>query len=939
MLSRKIHELKIFRRIGITYQVFWNLFLIGLVVGSMSLFFLGGTAAGYFASLVKDEPLRTAEEMRDRIYDYAETSQVFFDNDVLLGELPTDVERHQVSLDDVSDHLKNAIIATEDEYFYEHDGIVPKAIMRATFQEFANSSLQTGGSTLTQQLIKNQILTSEVSFDRKATEILLAMRLEHFLEKDEILEAYLNIVPFGRNSSGRQIAGAQAASRGIFGVNASELSIPQAAYIAGLPQSPFGYTPFLQNGAIKENLDPGINRMRTVLSRMYDGGYITEEEYEDALAYDVSEHFADPVTAPIEKYPYLTNEVLRRAVNVLADQTIKENYENFNELDREEQTRLRNRARDEAEANLRNNGYRIHTTIDKDVYLAMQDAVQNDHLFGPVKQHTNANGEIVQQQEEVGAILIENHTGAIKGFVAGRDEVLGNEFNRATQAKRQNGSTMKPLLAYAPAMEIGAIQPGIVVPDTPATYRGTSTPIRNFDRNHLGLLSARESLARSRNVPAVRAYNMVPHEQARQTLLDYGFEIPADAPYESSPLGAIDVTVEQNTNAYATFANGGKFVESYMIEKIETASGELVYEHEPVEREIFSPQTAYLTIDIMRDVLRGVGTASSLPGRLSFSSDWAGKTGTSSDVKDSWFVATNPNVSLGVWIGYDHQEHRIEQTVGGLRYGARTQQIWANIANAAYHQNAELMGTGKRFERPDGIVSRSICSLTGLLASKMCQDAGLVKTDLFNAKFVPTKTDDSLESGRYVTINGTNYKALADTPSEFTETGFTISANIANLTDISSYLPDNMKNIIPDKDAPNNGKTPGKLGNISLSGDTLSWSKHSDSDIVGYRIYRASNGSTDFKLHNHVRGNDTTSFTVNGKSYSYYVTAVDSAGRESSASSVAEGTNYKSEPEDDSKEETEEEPEDDSEEDSEEEIEEEPEDDSEEEESNSNSDE
>ncbi|PAM96815.1 penicillin-binding protein, partial [Flavobacterium sp. IR1] len=141
-----------------------------------------------------------------------ETSQLFFADDTYLGELPTELERHQVSLDQMSDHVKNAVIATEDEHFFEHEGIVPKAILRATFQEVANSSVQTGGSTLTQQLIKQQVLSSEVSFDRKATEILLAMRLEHFLEKEEILEAYLNVVPFGRNASGRQVAGVQAAS-------------------------------------------------------------------------------------------------------------------------------------------------------------------------------------------------------------------------------------------------------------------------------------------------------------------------------------------------------------------------------------------------------------------------------------------------------------------------------------------------------------------------------------------------------------------------------------------------------------------------------------------------------------------------------------------------------------------------------------------------------
>ncbi|MBP3949785.1 transglycosylase domain-containing protein [Bacillus suaedae] len=877
MVSKKLYIRNIFLSIGITYQVFWNLFLIGLVLGCMFVFFLGGTAAGYFASLVKDEPLRSAEEMKLAIYDYEETSQVFFANNVFLGELPSDIERHQISLDQISDHVKDALIATEDEYFYEHDGVVPKAIMRATFQEIANSSLQTGGSTLTQQLIKNQILTSEVSFDRKAKEILLAMRIENFLEKDEILEAYLNIVPFGRNASGRQIAGIQAAAQGIFGVDASELSIPQAAYIAGLPQSPFGYTPFLGDGTVKENLEPSINRMNIVLSRMHEAGFITEEQLEEARSYDVRANFTTASAAPIEQFPYLTYEVLDRAADILIEQEIKKNNINLEELSNEEQVEVLQSYREQAEKKLRGNGYRIHTTIDKDIYLSMQESIQDTNLFGRTK-----NGE----QEQVGAVLIENSTGAIKGFVGGREEGGDDHYNHATQARRPNASTMKPLLAYAPAMEIGAVQPGIVVPDTEEFY-ASGKEINNFDFRHLGLLSVRESLARSRNVPAIRSYKKVPYEQARNTLLQLGFSIPSDAPYESSALGALDVTVEQNTNAYATFANNGTFVQSYMIERIETTDGEIVYENEPITREVFSPQTSYLMIDMMRDVLRGVGTASSVPGRLSFSADWAGKTGTSQDSKDSWFVGTNPNVTLGVWIGYDDQ-----QEIEG-NSGSRTQQIWANLANSAYSIYPELMAPTNRFEVPSGIVSRSICSLTGLLPSRICQEAGLVTTDLFNAKFVPQKTDDSLENTRYVTINGVNYLALDSTPVEFTEEGVMISEDFWDIDDIGDYLPDSMKSLVTGtKATPNNGRAPGSVNNVSISGQTLTWSTHPDNDIVGYKVYRAENGSTNYQLISNVVGNETTSFTIRGSAYSYYVTAVDSAGRESSRSALAEGTDY-----------------------------------------------
>src|SRR3954469_8662901 len=255
----------------ITYQVVWNLILLVLTVVILGGSFATGVGAGYFASLVKDEPVRSYNSMKKDIYNYTETSDLYFANNVYLGRLRTDLVREEVKLDQVSKDLTNAVVATEDQYFYQHNGVVPKAVFRALFQEVTNSAVQSGGSTLTQQLIKNQILTNEVSFQRKANEILLALRLEKFFDKKEILEAYLNVATLGRNSSGRNIAGVQSAAQGIFGTNAKDLTLPQAAFIAGLPQSPFGYTPFTNDGTIKdpENLEPGLSRMKTVLKRMF----------------------------------------------------------------------------------------------------------------------------------------------------------------------------------------------------------------------------------------------------------------------------------------------------------------------------------------------------------------------------------------------------------------------------------------------------------------------------------------------------------------------------------------------------------------------------------------------------------------------------------------------------------------------------------------------
>lgn len=874
-----LNERKFLKGFRITYQVVWNLllfFLIGLV---SVMLFVGGAGAGFFASLVIDEPIRSTEEMRIDIYDYEEVTEIYFANDVYLGDLPSEVERREIKLKDVSKHLIDAIVATEDEYFFEHDGIVPKAILRATYQEFSNSSVQTGGSTLTQQLIKNQILTNEVSFDRKAKEILLAMRLENFFEKDEILEAYINVVPFGRNANGRNIAGAQAAAQGIFGVDALKLSIPQAAYIAGLPQSPFGYTPFLSQGrGVKQSLEPSLNRMKTVLTRMRNKDYITVTEFEEALKYDIRADLVDPTSSIISEYPELMQEMERRAAEIIRNQLLKNDGIDLNEIeDLEERNTLASQYYQRASLDLRRNGYQIHTTINKEYYDAHQDVIRNNRLFGPA----NNLGE----PEEVGAIMLDNKTGAIISFVGGRDHSRENT-NHATQSFRQNGSTMKPLLAYAPAFEIGALQPGYITADTPMYYKNGGQPT-NFGNNYLGVMTVREALQRSRNIPAIRAFNRVPYEYARETLEKIGVTnlIPGE-PFEATAIGGLEigVTVEQNTNGYSVFANEGKLIKSYMIEKIVTKDGELAFVHDHQEEEIFSPQTAYLTLDMLRDVQVSPGTAPALPGMLNFHTDLAGKTGTTNNTYDSWYVGLNPNFTMGVWIGYD--THRSLQTPTGQR----TQRVWASLANAAYEVDPDFIGTNERFTMPSGIVRQSFCGISGLLPSQLCHEAGLVKNDLFNAKYVPTTVDDSLEKVDFVMIAGGPYRSFKSTPIEFTQSGIAIKNKYFEDENIFEYLPDDWENIIPDRFVEDNGKTPDPIATVRIDGTTLKWSTQPEADIVGYRVYRASNEHNVFTLARSVISDQKLSMQIYDGAYT--VTAVDVAGRESAPSTIVFSGNW-----------------------------------------------
>ncbi|WP_173915825.1 transglycosylase domain-containing protein [Halobacillus sp. Marseille-Q1614] len=884
-------------RIG--YDVVWNVILFFILIGIIGLFFAGGVGAGYFASLVKDQPAQSPEEIQSEIYNYEETSQVYFAGEELLGEVRTDLYRDEISLDQVDKNLKNAVIATEDEYFETHDGVVPKAVLRAIVQEATNSAVKTGGSTLTQQVVKNQILTNEVSFERKAKEILIAMRIEKFFEKEEILEAYLNIVPFGRNANGDNIAGVKTAAEGIFGVGPDELSIAQAAFIAGLPQNPFSYTPFLNNGEVKsdENLQAGIERMHEVLSRMYSAGYISKEEYDKAMKFDLKENLREPSSRAREKYPFLVTEANKRAKDKMVAYLAEKNGDSLKDIRGDEE--LKAEYETLAERELSSGGYKIHTTIDKEVYEVMQKIKDNYTNYDSTRTVTvEEEGETVTKEMpvEVGSTLIENSTGKILGFIGGRDHNR-EQVNHATQARRSPGSTMKPLTAYGPGIDMGEIHPGSVFTDVPYQYPGTDTDVGNYGGGYNGFVSAREALKRSLNIPAVKSYTSILDKNPGEYLSKMGFStIPEEAyQYPSLALGSAEVINEEMTNAYAAFGNMGNFVDAYMIEKIETKEGEVIYEHEAKDTEVFSPQASYLTIDMMRDVLSS-GTASGLKGQLTHPGvDWAGKTGTSQDYKDAWFIATNPNVTMSMWMGYDYNE-RLNRN----GYSSRNTGLWARVVNAVTEIRPELMAPSASFERPGGIESKSYCATSGLLASDLCSSAGLSRSDLYISKFAPTKKDDSLTSGDFVEIKGDLYPAGSDTPGEFIINeggGVTLSPEFIEENNYDS--PEILKHLIPDDwdnvaisssgssgggTVENDNSNPSAPGNVSTGSSRLSWSHSSSDDVVGYRIYRAGTSGGSFSQVGSTRG---TSFSLEGDGV-YAVRAVDYFGQSSGLSSTVE---------------------------------------------------
>ncbi|KOP29983.1 glycosyl transferase [Exiguobacterium sp. BMC-KP] len=695
---------------NITYDVSWNiiLFLIiaVLLIGSFSV----GAAGGYFASLVKGTKAPPLTEMKQQVNSYAVTSQIYWGSGEKLTNVSTDEERQPVDIKNISPYLLDAVLSTEDTDFYQHDGVVPKATLRAVLQELTNSASRTGGSTLTQQLIKNQILTNEVSFERKAKEIILALRLENAMSKDEILQAYLNVVSFGRNSLGRNIAGIEAASQGVFNKSAKKLTLPQAAFLAGIPKNPYYYTPYLQGGVVKKDLTPSINRMKTVLKRMYVAKNITKEQYEKALKHDITKDFAKQSKRSRDTYPYVYDLAEREATKIMTKYLMKQDGIKEDEVKPSELAEVRANYQDQALVALRQGGYKVHLTLDKKIHESMQQPAKNNGNFPGSMQYKQVvdpkTKKTVSKQdpEETAAVMVQNETGRILGFVGGRYmDGKADDFNRAFQAKRQIGSTAKPILVYSNGIENGLITPESTVNDEEYYYQTVprqpgDRPIKNEGGRYRGNVTVRTALELSLNVPAVKIYEKMNMSNSIQKLVDMGVEVPDAIRYApSAALGTMEITPVELAGAYATLANYGEFVQPYVISKI-TKDGKDIYKAKPKKKRIYEPRTAYLTLDMMRGVFTR-GTATFAKDRLNVPGDWAGKTGTTNDVKDSYLVGSTPGVTLAVWTGHDQNN----SLIGPTTYYQRTQTLWSQMANAAYSANNSYFKSGARFTQPSSV--------------------------------------------------------------------------------------------------------------------------------------------------------------------------------------------------------------------------------------------
>ena len=550
------------------------------------------------------------------------SSHIYDANGNEIANIHADENREPVKIAQVPKDLQNAFVAVEDNRFYDHMGVDPRGIARAIYANLRGRTVTEGGSTITQQLAKNAYLTQDRTLKRKIQEVFLALQLERQYTKQEILELYLNQIYFGQGAYG-----VQAAAQTYFGKNVEDLDLDECAMLAGIPKSPNYYSP-------QNNLQAAQERKATVLDQMAKYGYITETEAAKTKKMEPtivkpkpkdttnqSAYFVDYVTQlMIDKYG--------------ADAVYKE-------------------------------GLKIYTTIDMDMQKAAEDAMKN-----LPNSRVDANGV---QQPQGALVAIDPHNGYIKAMVGGRGT---DQFNRATMAERQPGSAFKPFV-FAAALE-NKFTPSTVIDDSPMKV-GDWAP-QNYNRTFNGKVTLRYVAEQSLNVPTVKIAQKLGIDKPIYYAQEMGISsFVLDGPQNdrslSAALGGLTkgVTPLELVSAYGTFANKGVHVDPVAVTKVLDRNGKVLEQAEPKQRSVISEQSAAELTDMLQGVIqKGTGTRANI-GRPA-----AGKTGTTSDYHDAWFVGYTPDLVAGVWIGSDDNA-----SLGGMSGGLTPAVIWKAFMSKA----------------------------------------------------------------------------------------------------------------------------------------------------------------------------------------------------------------------------------------------------------------
>lgn len=707
-----------------------------MVIAVLLVFAIGGVGLGAVFGIMQSTEMLNVSDVMPEAY----TSIIYDDAGNEVDKLHKGENREYVTLDEIPLYMQQAAIAIEDERFYEHGGIDMRGIFRAVVENIKTFSFSEGASTITQQLIKNEVLSNEKSISRKVKEQFLAVNLEDTLEKqlgskkaakDYILELYLNTIGLSHG-----LNGVEAAAQYYFGKHVGELSLAESACIVSITNNPSLYAP-------DSNPENNKKRQTLVLDKMKELGYISEAEYDSAIAEDV---YANLVCTQKQeeggtaKHNYFVEAMINQlAVDLQEDLGYTEK---------------------QAYNLIYSGGLQIYTTMNTEMQNIVDDVFTDDSNFpagdgtldviylisvldttNPDESTNQSHYErrtTVTSEEEVDAfvqsvkdeLLDETHTlvldnltvsrslqaamvvmdqqnGQVKALVGGRGQKPGDSvFNRATQAYRQQGSAMKPLASYAPAIDTGLLMPGSIIIDEPVTY-GSWSP-KNWNGRFLGPCTVRQGIRDSMNILAVKTFMQVGADLSFEYMQKMGLKnLVEEDKAATTALGGLTkgVTVLEMTNAYSTIANGGTHYEPIYYTKVLSHDGEVLIDNtnNPGER-VLKETTAYMLTDMMQDVITGgTGTAAAISGM-----NVAGKTGTTNDTKDLTFYGYTPYYTAGIWMGYDSA--KIMNVSGSAHLN-----IWRNVMSQI-HQGMP----NQSFEQPEGIVTQTVCAVTGDIPSDLC---------------------------------------------------------------------------------------------------------------------------------------------------------------------------------------------------------------------------
>jgi 1A family penicillin-binding protein len=540
-----------------------------------------------------------------------ETTYIYDINGGLIARLHGDVNREVVTLDRISPHLKRSVLAMEDAYFYTHKGIDPSGIGRAILANFNAGGTVEGGSTLTQQLVKNLFLSNERSLNRKVAEAVLAMRVEQVFTKEQILEMYLNQVFWGKNTNG-----AETASQNYFGKSAADLTLGEAAMLAGTIQAPSVFNPV-------DNYSESKKRQGLVLDRLLELGWATQAEVKAAKAQKITIR-KQGISYEASRVPYVSQAVTAELEEKFGRDVVLQG------------------------------GLRVQTTIDLKMQRIAEEVAAEGHK------------DLVDRgayADQLSLVAVDPRTGFVKALVGGVGDFDKNQFNRAVLARRQLGSSFKPFVYYL-AFASGNYTPDSTIDDSPMTIPDGDEPYipRNYDNKFSGAMSIRQAIAVSRNIPALRLGIEFGNDNVVALCRKLGINSPI-LPVVSLPLGAADVTPMEVAGAYAVFASGGYKSKTTLIARVTDRNGNLVLDNTPKPELILDPiAVSYLT-DALRSVVTN-GTATE--AQMSDGRPVAGKTGTTSDFRDAWFVGYTPQLSVAIWIGNDDYSPMANGVTGGV---------------------------------------------------------------------------------------------------------------------------------------------------------------------------------------------------------------------------------------------------------------------------------